>query len=118
MSDIPKTAEGTPLTELIGKEVNVKIITGRTPITRLMHCERCFEILWDIEPVSSFGDYTLRILLINRRKTPISLAGSCIGSYRIRYSNVELSQVENGAIFDVNTPKMQERLSTLILNKM
>lgn len=40
MSDVPLSMEGFPLTDLIGKEVNVKIISGKTPITRLMYNQK------------------------------------------------------------------------------
>ncbi|MEK4476295.1 hypothetical protein NSQ91_23925 [Paenibacillus sp. FSL R7-0048] len=120
MSDVPLSMEGFPLTDLIGKEVNVKIISGKTPITRLMYNQKknLAEILWHIEPVSSNGDYKLRILLISRCKISKSSQAGFKTSYSIRYSNVKLSEVENGTMFDVNTSNMKELLSTLILNKI
>lgn len=115
MNNVPTTINGVPLTELIGKEVTVKFLSGQMPFPKSMiqqlQRKTSIEILFDIQFNSLKKDYQLRILMMSTK-------GKIISCYPCLYSNIELTVIEGGKIVDVNTPDMQSLLETINKSKL
>ncbi|MDR0269849.1 hypothetical protein [Paenibacillus sp.] len=112
MTNIPTTINGVPLTELIGKEVTVKFLSGRKPVEKNMAEQlkkHYFDILWDVKFNSLKGDFQLRFLMIHSN----GKIKSSFSSYTCLYSNVELEIVKDGKFLDINTSDMQALLQAL-----
>jgi len=122
MSNVPLSIEGVPLTELIGKEVEVNYISEKKPthLKALNDSERKSgsqkaEILWDVEYMSSIGDYRLLIIIAyqprifddNSRYNPYRYENMV---YECNLSDVKLTQVKDGRILNLDTPEWHEKL--------
>lgn len=124
MKDFPCSTEGTPLFELIGKEVEVTYITDKKPSyfkaendSKRISGHRKPEIFWDIEYIPLTGDYKIIIIILNQPKrydTDVSSYNPFKDDHRIyvcNYSNVKVSQVMGGRNLNLHSPEWHERLN-------
>ncbi|OME94977.1 MULTISPECIES: hypothetical protein [Paenibacillus] len=120
MINFPCSTDGTPLFELIGKEVEVTCVIDKKPSylkaeydSKRISGHRKPEILWDIEYIPLTGDYKIIIIIVHQPKR-FDTDVSSYNDHRLyvcNYSNVKVSQVMGGRILNLHTPEWHESLN-------